>query len=97
MVKYNIKDLKLILIIGQGSYAVVRLATDKNTNEKVAIKTYEKFKLNDVHKRKNVKREISILETLEHPNIIKLHKTIETVTQVQKEFFRFYKYFRFIW
>jgi len=80
--KMNVENYHMEKIIGQGSYAVVRLATDKNTNEKVAIKTYEKFKLNDVHKRKNVKREISILETLEHPNIIKLHKTIETVTQI---------------
>ena len=61
---------------------MVKLAVDKETNEKVAIKTYEKFKLNDVHKRKNVKREISILQSLDHPNIIKLHKTIDTVTQV---------------
>ena len=80
--KLNVENYKLDKVLGQGSYAVVRLAIDKETNEKVAIKTYEKFKLNDVHKRKNVKREISILQNLDHPNIIKLYKTIDTVTQV---------------
>jgi len=34
-----------------------------------------------VHKRNNVKREISILKNADHPNIIKLYKTVDTVTQ----------------
>jgi len=80
--KLHVENYKLDKVLGQGSYAVVRLAIDKETSEKVAIKTYEKFKLNDVHKRKNVKREISILQSLDHPNIIKLYKTIDTVTQL---------------
>jgi tRNA A-37 threonylcarbamoyl transferase component Bud32 len=80
--KLHVENYKLDKVLGQGSYAVVRLAIDKETNEKVAIKTYEKFKLNDVHKKKNVKREISILQNIDHPNIIKLYKTIDTVTQL---------------
>lgn len=61
---------------------MVRLAVHKENSEKVAIKSYDKFKLNDQHKRNNVKREISILKGLDHPNIVKLYKTVETVTQV---------------
>jgi hypothetical protein len=34
-------------VIGKGSYAVVRVATDTLTNEKVAIKAYDKFRLID--------------------------------------------------
>jgi MAP/microtubule affinity-regulating kinase len=61
---------------------MVRLAFDKMANNlKVAIKTYEKFKLYDSNRRKNVKREIAILSQLEHPNIIKLNTWIETPTQ----------------
>lgn len=69
-------------VIGQGSYATVKLAFDKETNKRVAIKTYEKFKLHDSHRRENVKREIAILNTMDHPSVIKLVKSIDTVTQV---------------
>jgi MAP/microtubule affinity-regulating kinase len=50
--------------------------------DKVAIKIYEKVKLNDPMRRKNVEREVQILKKLDHPNIIKLIRTIETPTQV---------------
>lgn len=33
--------------LGQGSYAIVKLAVDQTTKQKVAIKTYDKFKLLD--------------------------------------------------
>ncbi len=69
-------------ILGQGSYAVVKLAVDKNTNEKVAIKTYEKLRLSDPRKMKNVRREISILQGLSHNNIIELFSSFETPKQV---------------
>jgi len=69
-------------ILGQGSYAVVKLAFDKNTSEKVAIKTYEKLRLSDPRKMKNVRREISILQGVSHPNIIQLYSAFETIRQV---------------
>ena len=33
--------------IGKGSYAIVKVATEKNTSNKFAIKTYDKIKLLD--------------------------------------------------
>ena len=66
-----------ISFIGTGSYASVKLGIDKSTNRKVAIKIYDKFKLLDPQKRKNVQREIAILEKMNHPCIIKLVETIE--------------------
>ena len=41
-------------VIGQGAYAVVRLAEHRESNQKFAIKIYEKLKLNDQMKRKAV-------------------------------------------
>lgn len=46
---------------GKGSYAVVKLATQISTGEQVAIKFYDKIKLFDPQKKKNVQREIAIL------------------------------------
>lgn len=70
------------LCAGQGSYAVVKLAIDKLTNKQYAVKIYEKFKLVDPHKMNNVKREISILKGIDHPNIIKLFFACEDRRQV---------------
>ncbi len=68
--------------VGQGSYAVVKLARDKKTGQKFAIKTYDKYKLYDAQRRKNVKNEISILRMLNHRHIVKLICTIDTTSQV---------------
>lgn len=68
--------------LGKGSYASVKLAIDKRTNEKVAIKIYEKFKLSDPNKFKNVRREINILSKMTHETIIRLYHVIDTVSTV---------------
>ncbi|EAR86254.2 Serine/Threonine kinase domain protein (macronuclear) [Tetrahymena thermophila SB210] len=75
--KNELDNYKLGPLIGKGSYATVRLATDLATNEQVAIKFYEKFKLFDPQKKKNVQREISILKKISHPHCIGMQKTFE--------------------
>lgn len=64
-------------IIGQGAYAIVRLAEHRETGQKFAIKIYEKTKLNDQMKRKAVQREIIALKQINHPNIIKTYEAHE--------------------
>jgi serine/threonine protein kinase len=54
----KLSEYQLIRNIGQGAYAQVKLAQHKQTKQKVAIKIYPKFKLNDPSKRKAVQREI---------------------------------------
>lgn len=49
---------------------------------KVAMKIYEKKKLMEPQRYKSVKREIKLLERINHPNIIKLFETIETKNHV---------------
>lgn len=68
--------------IGQGAYATVRVAIQIETNLKVAIKIYEKAKIKDLQRRKGVRREIEILEKLDHPNIVKIHDTVESNNHV---------------
>ena len=49
---------------------------------KAAIKIYDKYKLNDTHKKQSVKRETSLLQRIVHPNIIKLVEIFDCPKQV---------------
>lgn len=62
--------------IGRGTYAVVKFATRKASGQKVAIKVYEKQKIQDPMRQKSIKREIKILKQLKHPNIVELVEEI---------------------
>lgn len=53
-------------------------AVHKATGQRVAIKFYDKSKLSDVQRRKSVRREIKLMEKMNHPNIIKLYDSFET-------------------
>lgn len=64
--------------VGAGAYGVVKYGVNKETNQKVAIKIYEKAKLTDLTRMKSVQTEIKILSKLDHPNIVKLYKEIDT-------------------
>lgn len=50
----------------------------KPTNEKVAIKMYDRYKLMDIQRKKSALREIKILSKLNHPNIVKLYESIDS-------------------
>jgi MAP/microtubule affinity-regulating kinase len=69
-------------ILGQGAYAVVRIGSHRVTSEKVAVKTYEKYRLTDSAKKRNVKREAQIMQNLSHPHTIKLLDSIENSRQI---------------
>ena len=59
------------------------LAQDKLSGEKIAVKVYEKFKINqDPAKFKNIRREITIMQSIDHPHIAKLIKHTESLTKI---------------
>lgn len=68
--------------IGQGAYAVVRVGLHKVLNQKIAVKIYEKFKLLEPNRRKSVKREIKIMERVDHECLAKLYEAFESHKQV---------------
>lgn len=74
----SLDDYTIGKLIGQGAYASVKLATHKTHNKKFAIKTYEKYRLLDPQKKKNVSREIKILSKLNHLNVVKLNEVIDS-------------------
>ena len=69
-------------VIGQGAYAVVRTAIYKPTHTPVALKTYEKYKLLDPHRKQGVNREIKVLSQMTHPHIVKLRDVIDCPNQL---------------
>lgn len=69
-------------VLGQGAYAIVRAAVHKPTHSSVALKTYEKYKLLDPHRKQGVSREIKVLSLLAHPNIVTLREVIDCPNQL---------------
>lgn len=57
--------------IGSGAYSTVRLAEEKSTKKKVAVKCVIRQKM-DEDDEKSLMTEISILEKITHPNVIRL-------------------------
>jgi MAP/microtubule affinity-regulating kinase len=50
------KNYEIFGELGKGAYGVVRMGVDKRTNEKIAIKIYEKKRLDEPNKIKNLER-----------------------------------------
>jgi len=67
--------------IGAGNFSKVKLAQHQLTKERVAVKIIDKGKL-DVKTQKMVSREINIMDSLSHPNLIRLFEVTETVSGI---------------
>ena len=68
--------------LGEGTFGKVKLATHKESKEKVAIKVLEKEKVIDESDKERISREIQILKLIRHPNIIQLYEIIEDETNL---------------
>ena len=74
----KLDDYLITRELGKGSYAVVKLAMDKKTKNKYAIKIYSKQYLIDPQLRNTVKNEINILKQIDNENVMKLYEVIDT-------------------
>ena len=71
--------------IGQGAYASVRIAFDRKLGHKVALKIYDKGKLLEPQRQRNVQNEIMIMRKLNHSSIVKLYAAFDTRRHVVLE------------
>ncbi|XP_047955215.1 CBL-interacting serine/threonine-protein kinase 11-like [Salvia hispanica] len=70
-------------LLGCGAFAKVYHARDVATGRSVAIKVINKSRLNNnVVLENNIKREISIMSRLRHPNIVKLYEVLATKRKI---------------
>lgn len=58
------------------------MAIERASKDKYAVKVYEKSKLDEPNKVRNIEREIAILGRLDHPVISKLVESIETPNEL---------------
>ncbi|XP_077579348.1 MAP/microtubule affinity-regulating kinase 4 isoform X5 [Stigmatopora nigra] len=73
----HIGNYRLLKTIGKGNFAKVKLARHILTGKEVAIKIIDKTQLNPSSLQK-LFREVRIMKTLNHPNIVQLFEVIET-------------------
>ena len=71
----NITSFTLEQEVGEGTYGTVWCATDKKTQERVAIKELYREN-NNIGLSTFAAREIKLLKTLEHDNIVKLKEVV---------------------
>ncbi|AWP14920.1 putative serine/threonine-protein kinase NIM1-like [Scophthalmus maximus] len=67
--------------IGYGTFSRVKLAFHALTKDKVALKVLDKTKL-DAQAQRLLSREISSMEQLQHPNVVRLYEVVETPSRL---------------
>jgi hypothetical protein len=78
----SMDDIMIGEVIGQGAYAVVKKGLYIPASLTIAIKIYDKSKLEEPQRRKSVKREIKLMEMMDNEFIVKLYGVIETRHQL---------------
>ena len=77
-----IKVYELKATLGVGSFGKVKLARHVLADTHVAIKMLNRIRIRELNILEKVRREIKILQILNHPHIIRLYEVIETPSDV---------------
>uniref|UniRef100_A0A665WQS8 non-specific serine/threonine protein kinase n=1 Tax=Echeneis naucrates TaxID=173247 RepID=A0A665WQS8_ECHNA len=67
--------------IGYGTFSRVKMAFHALTKDKVALKMLDKARL-DIQAQRLLSREISSMESLQHPNVVRLYEVVETPSRL---------------
>ncbi|KAJ0975508.1 hypothetical protein J5N97_017473 [Dioscorea zingiberensis] len=69
-------------LLGQGTFAKVYYARNIKTTQSVAIKVIDKEKVLKVGLMDQIKREISVMRLVRHPNIVQLYEVMASKTKI---------------
>lgn len=76
-IRINCKSrFDIIKKLGQGTYGKVQLGINKETSQEVAIKTIKKCKIETEADLVRIRREVQIMSSVQHPNIIHIYEGI---------------------
>ncbi|MBN3302073.1 NUAK1 kinase, partial [Amia calva] len=77
--KHNLKHRYEVLeTLGKGTYGKVKKAVERRSGRTVAIKSIRKEHITDDLDKVHIQREIEIISSLKHPNIIRIHEVFES-------------------
>ncbi|KAL4571484.1 hypothetical protein LXL04_018244 [Taraxacum kok-saghyz] len=68
--------------LGEGTFAKVKFAKNTETGEGVAVKVLAKSTILKHKMVDQIKREISIMKIVRHPNIVRLHEVLSSQTKI---------------
>lgn len=69
-------------LLGQGTFAKVHHARNLKTGMSVAVKIIDKEKVLRVGMIDQIKREISVMKLIRHPNVVQLYEVMATKTKI---------------
>ena len=73
---------EFVCLVGQGTFAKVYHAINLKTGESVAIKVMDKEKILKVGMIDQIKREISVMRIVRHPNIVQLYEVMASKAKI---------------
>ncbi|KAM7516922.1 hypothetical protein LguiA_006505 [Lonicera macranthoides] len=68
--------------IGEGTFAKVKFAQNTETGESVAMKVLDRTTIIKHKMVDQIKREISIMKLVRHPNVVRLHEVLASRTKI---------------
>jgi 5'-AMP-activated protein kinase catalytic alpha subunit len=68
--------------LGEGNFGKVKLAKNTDSEQFFAVKILEKNKIVDLNNTDQIKREISTLKLLKHPNVVRLYEVLASKTKI---------------
>eukprot|EP00250_Pteridium_aquilinum_P014002 c21712_g6_i1 orf=103-1329(+) len=68
--------------LGSGNFAKVKYARNLETGKQVAIKILEKDKILKVKMTDQIKREVSTMKLVKHPNIVEIYEVMASKTKI---------------
>ncbi|CAN0546521.1 unnamed protein product, partial [Ectocarpus sp. 8 AP-2014] len=68
--------------IGSGAFGTVNIGEDRTTGEKVAVKCISKSRIQKSNMGSQVKREITTMKKLHHPNIVSIREVLMSNTHL---------------